>query len=113
VPDSGERAQVLAYVNARKPLTALVQVITLAEQPITFRIQSLTPDTPAVRSAIELSVTDMFTREGRPGGTIPLSRIDEVISAATGEMSHVLIDPATPVTSYVSQIPVLGTVSYV
>lgn len=111
LPDSGERAEVLAYVQEQAPITVTVSVVTLTANTVNFTM-SVVPDTTAVRNAVEAELEDFFAREAEPGGTLDLSRINEAISSAAGETSHVLAVPAADVTSTSSQVPILGTVTF-
>ena len=47
-----------------------------------------------------------------PGVTIPVSRIWEAVSIASGESSHDLTAPVANVTHATGEIPVMGTVTY-
>ena len=113
LPDAGERADVLAHLQERAPITASVSVITLTALTVDVQISALTPDTAGVRTAIETSLADLFSREAEPNVELALSRIDAAISGATGEVSHVLDLPATAPSPTSAQIPILGTVTYV
>ena len=111
LPDSGERAAVLAYVQEQAPITVIVTVATLTANTVNFTLAVL-PNTVAVQDAVEAELADFFTREAEPGVTLDLSRINEAISSAAGETSHVLAIPAADVTSTATQIPILGTVTF-
>jgi uncharacterized phage protein gp47/JayE len=113
VPDSGERAAVLAHLQSVAPVTVDVRVITLTALTVNVQISALNPDTSPVHTAIEASLTDFLSREGAPGTTLALSRIDAAISEADGEISHVLDSPVAAVTSATNQIPVFGTLTVV
>lgn len=111
LPDSGERATLLAYLQTVVPITVTVDVITLTAVPLDIIFDGLTPDNADVRAAITESLTDLLEREAEPGGTLPLSQINEAISAATGETDHVLNSPAADVTYTTSQIGVMGSLT--
>lgn len=111
VPDAGERAAVLTYLESVAPITVGLYIITLTEQSIDLTFSALNPNTAAVLTAIEDSVNDLFVREGGPGVTIPLSRIEEAVSAAAGEISHVMTAPSADVVSTTTQVPIVGTVT--
>lgn len=111
VPDAGERATLLAYLQTVAPVTVTVSVNTLVELEVDFEI-ALTPDTSEVRAAVETELTAMLQREGEPGTSIALSLISEAISAAEGETSHVLVTPSSPIVIGALEIPVLGTVTW-
>lgn len=112
IPDSGERAVVLAHLESKAPVTAEVKVITLSALSVPLVFSALTPNTVAVQDAIEASVSDLLQREGEPGGTIPLSRLEDAISSAVGEVSHVLSSPSSPIVVPTNRLPVLGSVTY-
>ncbi len=113
IPDSGERAVVLAHLQEVAPITVTVYVIELSALAVDVTVSGLTPDTSAVRTAIETSLADFFSREPEPGTTIALSRLDSAISNADGEVSHTMTVPASAVTSTTAQMPILGAVTYV
>lgn len=113
IPDSGERAQVQTYLESKAPITASPVVLTLTPLEVDIEISLLNPDTTAVRNAIQASLEDFFSRNARPGATLPLSQINAAISAAPGEVSHVLTEPIFAPVATELQMPVLGTVSYV
>lgn len=112
IPDADERAEVQTYVDSVAPVTVDVIVLTLDDMPVDITITNLTPDTPAVRAAIETSLLDFFAREAEPGATLPLSRLDAAISAASGEVSHVMTQPSTAPVATALQMPVLGDITY-
>lgn len=113
IPDLAERAAVLAHLQDTAPITVDVRVIELAALTVNIQISELDPDTVAVQDAIEISLTDFFTREAEPGVTLALSRISAAISGADGEADHVLDVPATAPMATTAQMPVLGTITYV
>lgn len=112
IPDSGEVAAVQAYIDARAPVTADVQVLAPTAVPLAMTIE-LTPDTSDVRDAVEAELEDLLRRVAEPGATILLSQINEAISLASGETDHVLTVPAANVTHTANQIAVLGTITWV
>lgn len=111
IPDAGEVAAVLAYLEEVRPVTAQVYVFAPVAVPLAFTID-ITPDTPEVRLAITASLQDLLSREAEPGGTILLSRIREAISTASGESDHVLTVPAANVTHTTAQIATMGAVTW-
>lgn len=113
VPDAGERAAVLAHLQAVAPVTVDVRVIELVALVVNVQISSLVPDTSPVHTAIENSLADFFSRDGEPGVTLALSRLDVAISEADGEVSHVLDSPVAPIVPTTAQIPVFGTLTVV
>jgi uncharacterized phage protein gp47/JayE len=111
VPDAGERATLLAHLEEEAPITVTVSVITLTAVPLDITLTSLNPDNADVREAIVEALTDFLEREAEPGATLALSRINEAISSATGEIDHVMSVPAADVVYTTSQIGVMGTLT--
>jgi uncharacterized phage protein gp47/JayE len=72
----------------------------------------LAVDTAAIRAAVLAELADFFVREAQPGGTIRISRISAAISAALGEVAHLLVAPAADITLPAGTIAVLGTVTW-
>jgi uncharacterized phage protein gp47/JayE len=111
VPGSGARATVLAYLQSKAPVTVDVRVITLVAAPLNLVFSALSPNTSGQGDAIKASVTELLLREGAPGGTLALSRLDEAISESTGEISHTLSSPSAGITWTTAQLPVMGTIT--
>lgn len=112
VPAAPLVAAVQAEIDARRPVTASVTVFAPATQAVPVSL-SLSTDTAAIRAAVVAEMTDFLRREGEPGGTIRRSRLSAAISAAAGEVSHVLSVPAADVVLPSGTIPVLGVVTWV
>lgn len=111
IPTPTKVSEVQAYIDTVRPITAQVTVFAPEELPIDISL-SVTPDTTAVRQAVESEIADLFRRSGEPGVTIYPSSINEAISLAQGEDHHTLVAPAAPITPAENQIPVLGTVTW-
>lgn len=111
IPDAGERTAVETYVQSQAPITVEVHVIELSAVTVNLVFSALSPNTLAVENAIIDSVTDFLLREAEPGATISLSRLEEAISSATGETSHVLTTPAADIVLANDEIAILGTVT--
>lgn len=112
IPDAGEVAAVQAYIDALRPVTAVVTVAAPVAVPLNFTID-LVPDTAAIRAAIEVELRDLLRREAAPGVTILLSHIREAISLATGETDHILSVPAANVTHTTGQMATFGAITWV
>jgi uncharacterized phage protein gp47/JayE len=113
IPDASEVATVLAYIEARRPVTAQCTVVAPTAAPLNFTISGLVPATAAVRATVQAELQDLLLREATPGGTLLLSRIRAAISAAAGEADHVLNSPNANVVNSVGQISTMGTISWV
>ncbi|WP_421793984.1 baseplate J/gp47 family protein [Hydrocarboniphaga effusa] len=94
-----------------RPVMAEVIVFAPTPQAIPFSI-ALTPNTSAVRTAVQAELADLLRRQGKPPYTIALSLFDEAISLAAGEESHVMSAPAAPVTVDAGHAPVLGAITW-
>lgn len=112
IPTVGDVADVQDAIDAQRPVTADVLVYAPVAAPLDITITDLTPDSLAIRQAVELELAASIRRDGAPGGTIRRSRLIEAISRAAGESFHTLTIPAADVTHPAGEIPVLGTVTY-
>lgn len=113
IPLAADVTAVQNYIDALRPVTADLTVVAPVAAALNFTISGLTPDTSAVRAAIEDELKDLITREAEPGGTILISHIREAISIAAGESDHVLTSPSADVTHTTGQIATMGTVTFV
>jgi uncharacterized phage protein gp47/JayE len=109
IPDSGELATTLAHIESKAPITVDVRVITLIAKPINLVFTALSPNTLPVKTAIEASVSEFLLREGAPAGTLALSRLEDAISSAVGEISHTLSSPSADILCATNELPTLGT----
>jgi len=111
IPSGAKVTEVQDYIDARRPVTAVVTVFAPTAVALDLEI-NISPNTAAVQAAIEAELTDLIMREGEPGGTILLSHIQEAISVAAGETDHTLVSPTANVTHTAGQLPVLGTIIF-
>lgn len=111
IPGSAKVAEVQAYLDDVKPVTAQVYVFAPTPVAIDPEIQ-IYPDTPAIRSAITEELRAYLKREAEVNGTIRRSQLSEAISGAAGEVDHVLVSPAANFTVGMGEFPVLGTVTF-
>jgi uncharacterized phage protein gp47/JayE len=88
-------------------VTAEVHVLAPVMQPVIYKVR-LTPDTSAVRAAVEDQLRDLHSREAGLGQTLLLSHIREAISSATGEHDHRLQAPQADVPASNNQLLVFG-----
>lgn len=112
IPDEEMLEQVGAYIDELRPVTAEVNVLapTLKSVPIT--IESLTPDTSDVRTAVEAELRDLFVREAVPGGAVLVSHIRAAISYAIGEVDHVLKSPTENPVGRKNELLTLGEITW-
>lgn len=111
-PDAPKIAEVQAYIDSKRPVTIDATVFAPGDFPVNFTLH-ISPDTPAVRAAIEEELKDMFTREAEPSAVILISHINEAISIAAGEYDHALSSPIANVDPGAGNLPTVGTFTYV
>lgn len=111
IPSTSEVATVQAYLETKAPVTAEVTAIAPTDVPVDFTFTSLTPDTAAVRAAIEAELEGIFA-EAEPGEPTLLSRLNEAISIATGETDHTLSVPAADIEPAAGELSSLGTITW-
>lgn len=107
VPDAAQLAEVQAHIEPLRPVTAEVHVLAPVQQPVTYRLR-LSPDTSAVRAAVEAQLRDLHHREAGLGETLLLTHIAEAISSATGENDHKLMAPSADVPAANNQLLTFG-----
>ncbi|SOD42339.1 baseplate J/gp47 family protein [Nitrosovibrio sp. Nv4] len=108
IPDAAEVTAVQDYIDARRPVTAVVTVVAPVAAALNFTISAVT----SVRDAIAAALTDMLLREAEPGGTILLSRIHQAISVAAGDNDYTLNVPSADVTHTAGKLATMGTITW-
>lgn len=111
IPGPVKVAEVQAYLDERRPVTAEIFVFAPESEAVNFSI-NLSPNTLAVRTEIENEIRDLFKRETAPDKMMPISKIQEAISIAAGEDDHLLVSPAANITPAVGKILVVGTFTF-
>lgn len=111
IPDAPTIAAVQAHIDGERPVTADAIVVAPTDSPLNFTI-ALTPDTVAIRTAVQAELADLVAREAEPGGTILLSHINEAISIAAGETDHVMTVPAANVVEATGAITTMGVITW-
>ncbi|QAX83690.1 baseplate J protein [Pseudomonas sp. DTU12.3] len=107
VPNAEQLAEVQAYIEPLRPVTAEVHVLPPVQVPVTYNLK-LTPDTSAVRAAVETQLRDLHNREADLGQNLLISHIREAISSAAGETDHVLNSPTGNVAADDSELLTFG-----
>lgn len=105
IPDASKVDEVQAYLDARSP----AEVIVYAPTPVDFDYDITVTPTGTADAAIEAEVADMLTREAEPGTAIALSKLDEAISVAAGEISHVINSSSANTVPAFDEIYIYGT----
>ena len=113
IAGSGDQQDVYDHIDALRPCQGVLFVVAPVPVALDLTITGLSPDSAAVRAAIEASVRDMLVRDAVPGGTIRHSRIVEAISVAAGESYHKLTAPVDDVAHSTGEIAVPGDITYV
>jgi uncharacterized phage protein gp47/JayE len=111
IPGAGEIAKVEDHIKAIKPLTAKLCVVAPVPVPLDFVIDAV-PATASVREAVEAELRDLFLRDAAPGAPILISRINEAISIAHGELDHYLLAPTGNVYHQPHEIAVFGSITW-
>ncbi len=106
-----------AALDAQRPITAEVTAEAPIDLPVAFTI-ALNPDTPAIRTAVESELDDLFFRVAEPGdgvgsGTVLLTQIQTAIGIGVGSGDYTLTVPAADVVPAVGELATRGTVTYV
>lgn len=107
VPNPAQLAQVKAYIEPLRPVTAELYVLPPVREPVVYSIR-LTPDTTKVRAAVEAQLLDLHNREAGLGEKLLISHIRETISGAVGETDHVLVSPLADVPAANNQLLTFG-----
>ncbi|WP_208948396.1 baseplate J/gp47 family protein [Segnochrobactrum spirostomi] len=97
--------------NGVRPVTADVIPVAATLVPVPISV-ALDPDQVAVRAAVSGAVAAHFATEARIGVLMRLSRLDEAISAASGEYAHRLITPAADIAPAATELPIVGAITW-
>jgi uncharacterized phage protein gp47/JayE len=117
-PQGPALVEIQAYIDDRRPV-AMVGVTVFAPTPVPVDLTiQLEPDTPAIRAGVEAALGELIYSEGaaaprQASSSLALSRIQEAISSADGERSHVLVAPVAAPVVLPGQLLTLGAISWV
>lgn len=111
IPTAAKVAEVQAYLDQKRPVTSEVYALAPEPYPINFRL-SVTPDSTALRAAVEQSLRVLIDDEGSPGKTLLKTHVSAAISNTPGETNHVLFEPATDVVIKPNQVAVPGVFTW-
>lgn len=109
-PDPAEVLAVQAVLDAERPTTAEVFVVAPTAGTVAFTL-SISPDTPELRAAVEAEMTDLFYRNGEPGGTVLLSEMRTAIGVVSP--SYTLTTPSADYVAATGAIPTVGTFTWI
>lgn len=110
IPTAPVVAAVNTYIQDRRPVTAVVNVLAPVAQVLNVSISNLSPNTQAVRDAIAAEIKSLLLRVAAPGVKLPVSQLREAISRAPGEVDHRLLSPTADVVVPAGSILVPGVV---
>jgi uncharacterized phage protein gp47/JayE len=111
IPNAGKLQEVEDFIEPLRPITSNVIVFAPVAVELDMTI-NITPNTSAVQAAITAELEDLMRRDGEPGATILLSRLNEAVSIAEGEEDHVIVTPSGDVAHAATELPVLGTITF-
>jgi uncharacterized phage protein gp47/JayE len=111
IPTLEKVAEVDAYIESKRPVTARVFVFGPVALPLDLEIH-LEPDSPELRAAVEESLEDFILREAEPGGTLHISKIREAITSVPGLEDNELVDPTEDVVAGTGELVQLGTITW-
>lgn len=115
-PDAAMVATVQGALDEERPITAEVTAAAPVQLAVDFSL-TVTPNTSAVREAVEAELEDLLFREAEPGdgagrGTILLSQIRTAIGVAEGVEDYTLTAPAADVEPAVGELAVMGAITW-
>lgn len=111
IPTPAKVAEVQAYINARRPVTAEVFVAAPVADPLNMTVK-LAPNTAAVQAAVRVEVADLITRDSKPGSPTLISRLREAVSIAAGESDNALVTPTADVAHATGHMAIPGTITF-
>lgn len=111
IPDAAELATAHAYIESQAPVLGELYVLAPTPAPQHFQL-SITPDTPAVRAAVEASLRELIASEAQAGQTLPRTHVSAAISNSPGEQDHDLVAPAADVTFEIYELPTFGSITW-
>lgn len=110
-PGDEKVAEVQAYLDKKRPVTAEVYAFAPINHVIDFTIK-LVPDSTTLREAVRQSLANLIADEGGSGSKVYLTHMRAAISNTPGETDHVLSIPAADVLIGDNEIGTLGTITW-
>ena len=111
IPTPAQVAEVQAYLDKKRPVTAEVYALAPAPRVINFSIR-LVPDSTALRAAVTQALGGLIVDEGGPSQTLKISRLRAAISNTPGETDHTLSVPAADVLMAAHEVAVPGVMTW-
>lgn len=94
IPTAEKVAEVQAYIDELRPVTAALTVVAPQPYPIPFTFTTLSPNDEATKAQIKAELVALFERESEPGVMMLLSHIRAAISAVASENDFALASPS-------------------
>jgi uncharacterized phage protein gp47/JayE len=111
VPNPAQLAEVKAYIEAPRPVTAELYVLAPVLLPVLYSIRAV-PDTSGVRASIETQLRDLHQREAGLGETLLITHVREAVSGSSGETDHQLTAPVADVVPAPNQLLTFGGITW-
>lgn len=111
VPTTEKVAEVQAYIDAHRPVTAEAFVAAPIADALDLVIK-LSPNTLAVQTAVRAELADLILRDARPGAPILISRLREAVSLAAGESNNAITSPTADVVHALGHMAILGNLTF-
>ena len=111
IPTAAQVAEVQAYLDIKRPVTAEIYAVAPQARPMNFSLRVM-PDSTALRVAVEQSLRVLIDDEGGPGATLLITHVHAAISNTPGEADHVLLEPATDVVMGRNEVAVPGVFTW-
>ncbi|MCE1117461.1 baseplate J/gp47 family protein [Pseudomonas sp. NMI795_08] len=111
IPAPAKVAEVQAYINARRPVTAEVFVAAPIADSLSMSVK-LSPNTAAVQAAVRAEVADLIARDSIPGSPILISRLREAVSIAAGESDNAVTSPTADIPHAAGHMAIPGTITF-
>lgn len=111
IPSAGEVTEVQDYIDELRPVTADLTVVAPVADTQDFTI-SITPDTIAIRAAVEAELEDMLRRTVEPGGTMLLSAVELAVGNAEGVTDFTVDSPVADTNYSAGHLPIMGAVTW-
>ena len=110
-PTPAQVAEVQAYLDARRPVTAEVYVFRPIERKVPLSLK-LVPDSIALRAAVTSALAALIKDEAGSGSILLLTHIRAAISNTAGESDHSLLSPLADVVIAANEVGVLGAITW-
>lgn len=111
IPSPAKVAEVQAYINERRPVTAEIFAAAPIADPLNMTVK-LSPNTAAVQASVRAEFADLIVRDSKPGSPTLISRLREAVSIAAGEADNAITSPTADVAHATGHMAVPGTITF-